>query len=344
MQPELKEKIASLMNTAQSSSLLQNIKSIFGLLSEAGLMYSMTVPSKHIGIHPCNRDGYGVNPHDVHELLESIAAIGWDKDEAKGVAVEVDNSDQEVVDFNSKAIANSNGLLAPLDSQVRFASLWGSHTNQCLRAWAAGVRHKSERLTIDGKLCVAKLRAIDPAYASAVEAGMNWQIIASSVVKEFPELPLLVQAAGNTAAQLAKNEHDLQVLRKVFNAQRSMSLTGGRIEFGHVRDIVLRSKPKCGASLPGMYKFAMRFAGGASGKYIDETEQFVKGKVSSDRTVDPEVWEALAMDFVKGEEQAIFFRHALIRLIYTSDTKCTAADVKRCGKDSVLIISCFMKL
>jgi hypothetical protein len=205
-----------------------------------------------------------------------------------------------------------------------------------LRAWGAGVSHKSERLTIDGKLCSAKLRSIDPAYASAVETGMSWQIISSSVVKELPGLPILVQAAGNTAAQLAKNEHDMQVLRKVFNAQRSTLIDGGRIEFSKVRDAVLRSKPKCALSLPAMYKFVLKFAGGSSGKFIEETEQFVKSRASSDKVVDPDVWEALASDFVKGEEQAIFFRHALIRLIYTSDIKCTAADVKRCGKESVL--------
>ena len=76
MSPDLVAKLNTLLQAAETTNLTQNIRAVFALLQEAGHMYSMTIPSKQIGIHPNNRDGYGANPHDVHDLLQSIASVG----------------------------------------------------------------------------------------------------------------------------------------------------------------------------------------------------------------------------------------------------------------------------
>ena len=147
-----------------------------------------------------------------------------------------------------------------------------------------------------------------------------------------------MQAAGNTAAQMAKHENDLQVVRKIFNAHKMFSATSGdnRGSFAQIKDYVMRSKPKCAASLAGMFKFALKFAGGSSGLFLESTETYVKQTSTSDKTIDSDNWDALSMDFVKGDEQCVFFRRALVKLMYTTSIKCTASDIKRCAKDMCL--------
>ena len=49
MTPELRDKISMLLQTAETSGLIQNVKKVFELLQGSGLMYSMT---------PQNKSGY----------------------------------------------------------------------------------------------------------------------------------------------------------------------------------------------------------------------------------------------------------------------------------------------
>ena len=63
-------------------------------------------------------------------------------------------------DFNVRLANESGGKLAPVEPiKVRYASVTGSHCNQCFRCFEASVEHSSESLTIDGKLSIAMLEA-----------------------------------------------------------------------------------------------------------------------------------------------------------------------------------------
>ena len=120
----------------------------------------------------------------------------------------------------------------------------------------------------------------------------------------------------------------------------SSTSSDNKASFAQIKDYVMRSKPKCAASLAGMYKFALKFAGGSSGLFLESTKTYVKQTSTSDKTIDSDNWEALSMDFIKGDEQCVFFRHALVKLMYTTSIKCTASDIKRCAKDICLACLC----
>jgi hypothetical protein len=193
---EVRAEIRDLLNRAETVSLVQSIRQLFALLEKHDLMHKSKLRPGLVGCHQENRDGYGVNGHDVAQLATDIYGIGFDPTEVKAVAAQIDQSDTITIDFNTAMVAQSFGLLAPIEASLQYASLWGSHTNQVLRAFAANVPHTNPDITVDGKLNLSKLRLTDPTFADAVEQGVEWSIISWRAIKEFPRLANLVQAAA----------------------------------------------------------------------------------------------------------------------------------------------------
>jgi hypothetical protein len=318
----LRATVVELLRMAETVNLVSSVKSLLKTLQENGVIYTLQIHSKLIGCHPCNRDGYGINAMDVHELGSDIFAIGFDLDEVRAVCCEVSSTDDECRLWNQTLISHADGLLPPMEF-LKFATLWGGHTNQVLRCVDAGVPHADESMTVGGRLNLEKIREKDPVFAAAVQDGIKWMVIPASVLTEFPSMASLVQAAGNASGQVAKGEHEFQVLRKIHNAWwgeharlASSANPNPRVSFADVKEKVLRSKPPCAASVPSMYSFVLTCGGGKSACFLRETELFVKANAPSNRTTAPDLYDALSVDF-KGSEQCIRFRHAVLKLAYT---------------------------
>ena len=180
--PEIKAQVDSLILKAEEHNLVQSVKQIFKVLGAAGMMYDLKIPPMLIGCHPSNRDGYGINPNDVHRLISDIFTLGFDHGEVKAVCSEIDPAEAAKVQaWNDKMIQESAGKLAPLECDLRYATLWGGHTNQCLRAVAAGLVHEDERLVAGGKLNLQKIAATDPIFAEAAVGGAQWQVLSHKV-------------------------------------------------------------------------------------------------------------------------------------------------------------------
>jgi hypothetical protein len=332
----LKGEIEAILVEAETGALVPAIKSLFETLRRAGLMYEIKLQPRMVGCHPSNRDGYGINPHDVHSLLFDIYGIGFSLDELKAVCVEI-GDDHSIVEWNLEMVLESHGMLAPVIAAfLKYASLMGGHTNQGFRALSHGCLSDNEEMTLGGKLSIEKIKDRDPALAMAAVHGVTWQVITSATVAAFPRMCGLVQAAGNAAGQIAKGEHELQVLRKLHNTYVLEQKRCAQVAFADVKLTVMRSKPPCVQSIPGMYQFMLKYSGGAAGAMIRETEAFVKANAPSSRTVSPEIWDAIVCDF-KGPEQAARFRHGLLKLMYTDvGCKVTVGDIKKCGSKDVL--------
>ena len=77
----------------------------------------------------------------------------------------------------------------------------------------------------------------------------------------MPRIAFLVQAAGNTAAQISRSEHQLQLVRKIYNCwyeEHMRALRNGvarediKVDFELVKKKVLLSKPPTAACFPWM--------------------------------------------------------------------------------------------
>ena len=97
-----------------------------------GYFVKVKVHCRHIVVCPCNRDGYGVNPADVHEILSDIAEVGWNNECFDGILTDVEADEKdEVCEYNEALVASAGGMLAGIvRDEVDYMTLAGSHTNQ----------------------------------------------------------------------------------------------------------------------------------------------------------------------------------------------------------------------
>ena len=321
---------------------MQSIEALHEYLMSKHLAWRQVLKCDQIAIHPSNRDGLGCSSSHVHELISNIAAIGYVPSEVRAICVEIAAGDRSVHTFNERLISESSGRLAPIDC-IRYASIVGSHTNQACRAFVHNIEHSDDRLTVDGKLSMQKLEAVDPVWASAIQKGISWLVISHEVTAEFPEYPALAQAAGNAAGQIASAENELQLARKVSQAcQTAMRSTGtDKIAYSDVAPGILRSRPPTAAALPGIFSFVLKCGGGMSeSSYLARSERFILGHGFPNRALGLEVWQTLSMD-VKGRSQHVAFRHMVLKLALAGPEKTVSlADIRKvlCAKDMAQVI------
>ena len=209
----MKDLVETAIKEAQNGPLLAGVNKVFSVLRHHGLMRHQRIAPRLIGVHPANRDGFGISGRDTHDLLNSIYSLGFDHTQVNGVCLEVDPAvDHEVVSFNEKLSLESLGLLPQVPkNNLLYASLSASHTNAGLRCIAAQSPHDAEDMCLNGFLSVEAISQRDPAFAKAAEEGIEWKVISRVCGKEFPGLLSLIQSALNSSGQVAKGEHELDV-------------------------------------------------------------------------------------------------------------------------------------
>lgn len=97
-----------------------------------GFFSKLTVHASKIVCAELNRDGYGVNGSDTHEVLEDIFFSGWTDKFFDGLLTDILPEEREsLLRFNEDLVSSSQGKLAPIDRDVvKYQTYAGSHTNQ----------------------------------------------------------------------------------------------------------------------------------------------------------------------------------------------------------------------
>lgn len=252
---EVSDQIRAILDRSKSGDfLVKSVQELFGVLRQAGLMSTMTLPPLSVGVHPQNRDGIMLHQKDCHELLDSIAQVGFVASRVEAIGVEVCSESER--DYNVKLCTAAAGKLGSMDPDaLKILSLSASHTNFALRLVASAAPHESESLSVNGILSLEQVRLRDPVLAQHVVQGLTWQVIAKEVALAHPELLQLVQSSQN--ATLVKSESELQLLRRVF----SLCSRPNPPDFQGVKKMALSSKPPCSETFPALYTFALRLLG-----------------------------------------------------------------------------------
>ncbi|CAE7851475.1 unnamed protein product, partial [Symbiodinium microadriaticum] len=155
-----------LQEAADGEKMVKIVENILDYLKKKHLLWTVKLEPMLVGIHPCNRDGYGVNPQDVLDLIDSIVDVGFVKGKVHAVGVEVESD--EVRRWNERLFASANGLLGQLQPEaLKITSICGSHTNAALRLFRDQVAHNNELVTTGGRLSIEQLRLRDPAFGDA---------------------------------------------------------------------------------------------------------------------------------------------------------------------------------
>ncbi|CAJ1390475.1 unnamed protein product [Effrenium voratum] len=315
---------AAVRHAEETGQVVQAHHQLLAALKRHGLIREgVQLEPDQIACSPLNRDGFGLSGPDIHELVEKVAQVGWNDGEARGICLELAPHDQQVIAFNKKLCEDSGGLIPPINEiSMRYASLAGSHTNAMLRALRHEALHpQSGPLCVDGHLSLARVEAIDAGFAEAARCGMRWKVISLEVMC-VSGVSELVQSACNTGSQLAKGEHEFQMLKRIL----SMIQVNQNAEWDKVKLRILASKPMCASACPYMFTFLMRFY---QADLFARAEERVKRSLRTGQ-LGSDFYAALSGNCKDQSQQHMHFRYAVFSQAYASEKKMiAAADVKR---------------
>ena len=220
MEAAAKTELGAAIAKAEDGALVSGVNGIFAVLKKHGLLREVVIEPDYVGVHHMNRDGFGISVQDAHDLMSHILGIGWASEQCAPVACEVPPAEAEhAFDFNCRLAALSGSMLPAIQKHnLKFLSLSGSHTNAGLRAIRHGCLSRCDNLTQDGKMSLQRIATRDPTFGEVCRTGLRWRVIAHEAMTAFPSMALLVQAALNTSGQLARGEHELQILQRILNA------------------------------------------------------------------------------------------------------------------------------
>ncbi|CAE7698797.1 unnamed protein product [Symbiodinium sp. CCMP2592] len=325
--------ISAYLQSAEQGKLVQTVDALHDYLLQEGLAWKQVLRCDCIGVHEENRDGLGLSAGHVADLVSNISSIGFSAAEFRGVAIEIPPTaeGEALRSFNRKVTEESNGRLAPANN-LRFASIVGSHANQAARCFWFQVPHSDDKLTVDNRLSLEKLKVVDASWHRAIMEGMQWLIISHAVPAEFQQYTGLAQAAGNSAMQIASAEGEVQLARKVNVAMAKFlkRTSKSTVNYGDISQEILRSKPPNASCLPHIFSFVLKCGGGSGEEsFLSRTERYVRASGRSNRALGGDIWHALSQD-CKGSEQHVPFRHMLIKLGLCGPEKAiTLTDCKR---------------
>ena len=334
LDPAVKSELEELVKEAQGhSGIVVGMGKVMRKLADLGLMRYQQIEPSYIACHKLNRDGFGLSPQGVHQLLDDIVQVGWDSKETNPICVDVDPSDSTILDFNVKLASSSGGLLPSLTKgQCKYASLSASHVNAALRSIISGLAHdKDSPLCVDGHLSLAQVLKKDPAMHQACVGGLSWRVISAEAM-EIDGLADLIQAGANTTAQLARGESEFQMVRRILNTINAHGGTGNNLLYETVKARIMKSKPACANSIPEIFKFLVRF--GSSGhlqQRIMRTEERIKRCGIEPKTLGMNFYQNLSLDPRDPKQDAcVHFRHAVVAMAYcTVDDVISSNDVKK---------------
>ncbi|OLP78270.1 hypothetical protein AK812_SmicGene41565, partial [Symbiodinium microadriaticum] len=243
---------AKLSQVQEGDRLVKTVHAAIAQLESRGHVYSMQLAPAMVGISRQNRDGSGINPVDVHDLLGDIISAGWLDSRVQAIAHEP--TGQEDIDWNVRLFESMHNRCGPIEpTMIKALSLAGSHTNSVLRCFHYEVMHDGDASVChEGRLSVELLRRHDPEFARAAREGVVWKILSRHVAAQLPQLLGLVQRMGN--ATLHRGEHELQLMRRLHQTWVQMS-SQGAVDFLALKNKVTTGKSVHGKSMPHLYSF-----------------------------------------------------------------------------------------
>ena len=251
--------------------------------------------SMSIAPHPENREGDGVDPVDVHEVLDNIIAADWDTAETShAMAFQMppkgSRSYDKFVAFVEALSPKSNGILPPYrGDEIQLLSISCSHTaagQRCVLASAPAL--KATIRGIDGKLSFAKLQELRPLVANAARDGLVWKVLRWEVDEACPRLAEVLQAAGNAGQQAARPVTELQCLQRIIKDAALAEAAGNKPDWHNIGRKAERIAPKLKGQIKDLCTFAAECA-----FIVPQVDTYLKS-LTVKRVVRPQLFAALA--------------------------------------------------
>ena len=250
-------------------------------------------------MHPSNRGGLGLNPHNVHRNLRIIAKVGGDGSKLVGAtAFELSGNKktrQMQVAFNRNLIQQARGLLAPPTGHERFASVATGHVTAGCRAVHAKCKSPAIQLCdrSDKRLSYEICSRNDPVVKEMLDKGWTFRCIPWQVEARWPVLPAIAEKALNSGNNVASLQSELEIASTIAETslQTDESLTEDRWEL--CIEQAASSCPPCEEYIPMIGRY-VRYFGGGDGAPIICFLDYIAKEFGQNKILGQEFWEALA--------------------------------------------------
>ena len=305
----------------------------YKILMQWGLASSITATCDQIGTHPINRWDTNIDPSEVIEKVKKLCKAGFSLSEthgavctekmpgAKGDAYEQANA--EVADRSNKM------LMSVSKGSLKFFTITNSHTNQSMRSAKSGAPCDDPEVSHDGKLSMAKIRTLDPAYGHATDEGMKWWSISCVVEEELPLILQIIAEADNVPHAIAKQDTVFQIAFKAHKFAQQQARNqyednvvrdGAPVDWTLVATQVRRSELKHLADIDGVVSFVKLWSGTLSDPWVlREVDDWAKS-IREPRNVTGETFKQLA-ELDIGPGVGAFWRSAVLKCCFDSDSK-----------------------
>lgn len=242
------------------------VNQVLDALHKGGYAFHQSVAPEALLIHPSNRGGLMVNPHDVHAKGFSLMQVGPDLSKIRrSVCFEI--TSQEQVKKNESLAATSN-LLAKPTGKERYLTVSSSHLVSFCRCglFATKTEHADLAKLCNGHLSLEALLASSGTPCgnpldTMVRKGWNWEIIKADVEKSFPELPHLLAQGLNTDAAVQQGCGEMEAMKSLAELFTVASSNGTPSWASRVAQ-VKAARPNCHEYLDSIALFAKNFGGG----------------------------------------------------------------------------------
>ena len=193
---------------------------LLAVLEKAGFTDKRRIQVEHVGVHPANREGVGLVPVDVHDLLLAIASGGWSWSECReALAGEVPPGDEGIPwrSFNHCLQERSDGLLAKVNMDtLEVCTARGSHTTAGVRCMKLGSRGIHPQLCDDsGMISKAKIIDMQPSMQAPVDTGIIYNVVRWQPNVSCPRLMEILSRTGNANHGIARTQIVLQGCRRM---------------------------------------------------------------------------------------------------------------------------------
>ena len=232
----------------------------------------------NVGVHPDNRDGAGLVPVDVHDLLLHITKNGWSYNAVDALASEIPPGKigDDWRKFNDDLAEAADGLLAASSAGLlEIVTGRGSHTTASVRLYKFGAKGVHDELCNDGVISQSKIIEMQPSMSQPITKGIRYFVVRWQVAVAIPGLMKVLSRTGNASHGVARMTTALQGCKRVHAIYTSLRKPGCDVDWDRVAKLAsVGMPPNYVKDARMLCDFVQAWSGGADGTILAELESY----------------------------------------------------------------------
>ena len=135
------------------------------------------------------------------------------------------------------------------------------------------------------KMSSAKIKGKQPELRQAMERGLFWTVIKKQAEERWPELPKIIQEAGQVAGQVHNGETHFELLANIhaLSCSEVCSKTGA-VDWDRVAEAAKVTESRVNADIPSLCTIVQHYGGGQHGLFIRRNAPMISFRMDAQAT------------------------------------------------------------